>query len=98
MGFRDDHHAESLFNRRFGGDRQGPEPQAGPPRPGFEDIPLRLTDERFAAEESRLEDFRLRTGSLLQPESATVTEPPRTAATNPSAAERPILEAVPLQR
>lgn len=54
---------KSLFIERFGDKGDKPEPEGRSAVPNVADVPLRLTDERFAAEETRLQDFKLRTSS-----------------------------------
>ena len=61
MEIRDGRRAKSLFMERFGDKEDEPEPQSGPTSPAFrvEDVPLKLTDQRFAAEETRLQRLDL---------------------------------------
>ena len=62
---------KSLFIQRFGDEGDKPESEARSAAPNVADVPLRLTDERFAAEETRLQDFKLRTPSSSAAEGTT---------------------------
>src|ERR1700722_16160038 len=63
MGPGDNREAKSLFMERFGDEDSRPPSGARSPASAVADVPLRLTDERFHAEETRLRNFDLRTTS-----------------------------------
>jgi hypothetical protein len=62
---------KSLFIERYGDEGDKPESEVRSAVPNVADVPLRLTDERFAAEETRLQDFKLRTSSSPLAEGTT---------------------------
>lgn len=93
-----DHKAKSLFIERFGDEGDEPESEARSAVPNVADVPLRLTDERFAAEETRLRDFKLRTSSSSLAESTTLGQSAQTPARDLSVPSGPGLEPMPEPR
>lgn len=90
----DDQKPKSLFIERFGDEGDEPQSEAR----SVADVPLRLTDERFAAEETRLQDFKLRTSRSSRAESTILGKSVEAAARDSSLPYGPGLEAMPEPR
>lgn len=89
---------KSLFIERYGDEGDKPESGARSGVPNVADVPLRLTDERFAAEERRLQDFKLRTSSSPLAEGTAPGQSVETPARDLRAPYGPGLEAMPKPR
>ncbi|HEV2379377.1 MAG TPA: hypothetical protein VG206_06230 [Terriglobia bacterium] len=90
-----DHKAKSLFIERFGDEGNDPQLEARSGEPNVADVPLRLTDERFAAEETRFQDFKLRTSSSSLAETTTLRQSVEAPARDLRAPYGPGREAMP---